>query len=748
MIAVLISAITFGSCNLTPDNNTDSNTTDHEHVYREWSLENKPTCDTIGERARYCDCGNKQTAPVPQLDHSYDEDQICLYCGKSKASNSNGSIDNETGSNNGAIDCSHDHTATIKGSSATCLQNGVSDFVICSDCGTVITPPVTIKVPHNYVNGVCVKCDTVCAHNETIVVEGYPSGCSSYGLSDGRICKICGFITEKQVYMPLQHDFEDGVCKKCNVSYPQSDTKITIRLYGNTNNGDLSSGLKKYCAGNETTGTVELDNLIVNRNLSASQFANVTYQYENNYTLGGSVEDISTLTKSGSDETPDVFMNFVYDMTYATLRGCFANLYSNTKKSTSIYGAGENHFAFTKDNYNSLPLDPFDPNSNQGYLIDYMQSLTFANELGEYDKMYCLASNYTLDAIRAMTVVPVNVEMLEGISLEASTGDLTGDGTFDIEDFYTLVWNYDWTYEALARLSKAVFRNDNTAIPGADIKDTLGFCAGKSSGLTASGIVYTTSVKIINKVQKEGKWTYEYPARNYDLVALSDALYDLFKNNTGVCTLDSADAKQLFAGAESDLDGIRNRFAKNKLLFGGVITVGSLEDSVYQQLNAPGKSGFGFVPVPLYKQTNTHTEKYNTHIYNLGRIAAISKTTTKFEQCSAFLNYQSTHSANILEKYCENELIASINANDAIKQNVKMLTYIRNHVSDCFDKTYEDVISDYQKVTDAQSSSKRWHGIFYSNGYMVDNMDQRYAEESPAKQEQLITILDQWARLK
>ena len=536
-----------------------------------------------------------------------------------------------------------------------------------------------------------------------------------------------------------------------NGIYPWNKTDLLVQLYENSNNDELSPQLKRYCAGQDTAGTGEIDNLVRKRNDAAYAHANVKvkYNYEVSFGWGAAITDIVTSGKSGSEKAPDIFANFAYDMTAAALRGAFANLNANTDKISTKYGNGENYFEFNKDGYVGINPDAyFDSNAGKGYFYDYMQSLAFVNENGEYDKMYCLASNYCVDAVRAFLVVPVNVEMLEGISLEASTGDLTNDGTFDIEDFYTLVWNYDWTYDNLATLSKAVFRNDNAAIPGADIKDTLGFCAGKSSGLTASGIVYTTSVKIINKVQKEGKWTYEYPTKNDDLVALSDALYDLFKNNTGVCTLDSADAKQLFAGAESDLDGIRNRFAKNKLLFGGVITVGSLEDSVYQQLNAPGKSGFGFVPVPLYKQTNTHTEKYNTHIYNLGRIAAISKTTTKFEQCSAFLNYQSTHSANILEKYCENELIASINANDAIKQNVKMLTYIRNHVSDCFDKTYEDVISDYQKVTDAQSSSKRWHGIFYSNGYMVDNMDKRYAEESPAKQEQLITVLGEWAKLK
>ena len=158
--------------------------------------------------------------------------------------------------------------------------------------------------------------------------------------------------------------------------------------------------------------------------------------------------------------------------------------------------------------------------------------------------------------------------------------------------------------------------------------------------------------------------------------------------------------------------------------------------------------GFGVVPVPLYKQNDAHTEQYQTLVHNLARVFAISVTTQKFEKCAAFLNYQSVNSKDIIEMYYNKNLVAAVDAGDAASENVKMLAYIRNHVRDCFDKTYEDVISNYQGVTDAQASSKRWHGILYSNGYMVQNMAQRYKEESVAKQTQLETVLAEWAKLK
>ena len=444
-------------------------------------------------------------------------------------------------------------------------------------------------------------------------------------------------------------------------------------------------------------------------------------------------------------------------MTSCALRGCFANLLANTSKTATTYGNGENYFAFTQDGYVGINPDAyFDSNAGQGYFYDYMQSLAFVNENGVYDKMYCLASNYCVDAVRSFLVMPVNINMLESITVEATTNPVTkenldanNDGTFDVEDFYDFVWEYGWTYDTLATLSKAVYSNTNEAIPGADINDTLGLCLGKSSGLTASGVVYTTSVKIIQKkTTADGKTTYAYPESNQGLVDLSDALYNLFKNNPGITSLDSETAKSSGLGnVKGDLDGIRVRFAEDKVLFGGIIAVGSLEDATYQAMNVSGKKGFGVVPVPLYKQDENRTEQYQTLVHNLARIFAISATTTEFEQCSAFLNYQSTNSKDIIDMYYNKNLVAAVDAGSAASHNVQMLNYIRNHVRDCFDKTYEDVISNYMGVTDENASTKRWHGIFYSNGYMVNNMARLYQEESPAKQESLNKVLSEWAKL-
>ena len=77
-----------------------------------------------------------------------------------------------------------------------------------------------------------------------------------------------------------------------------------------------------------------------------------------------------------------------------------------------------------------------------------------------------------------------------------------------------------------------------------------------------------------------------------------------------------------------------------------------------------------------------------------------------------------------------------------------MLNYIRNHVRDCFDKTYEDVISNYQSKNDSNAMANRWHSILYLNGYIVSNMDQMYAQYYSLKQGLLEDVLEEWAALQ
>ena len=520
-----------------------------------------------------------------------------------------------------------------------------------------------------------------------------------------------------------------------NSDYYWNNTQILVQLYENDNKGELSSGLKRYYAGEDESATADIDRYVDERNAAAEAATKVdaVYDYTTEFAWGGSFDDISTKTKSTSSSAPDVYSNFVYDLTSLALRGCFANLKGTTA------GQGNNYFRFNAADYNPSSDNYFDSSKSEGYFYEYMKSLSLANANGEYDKIYCLASDYCVDLVRAFLVMPVNVNMMESITLDEAyktgdTADLDGDGKFTIADFYAMVWNGDWTYDALAAYSALVAKDSGTEAGVWEMTDALGAAFGRSSGLTASGLLYTSSVKII----KNNNGSYSYGETNQDLVNFANELADLFTESIGVAAVTAAGGTEL-----GEIAAIRAKFAEgNSLLFGGIICVGSLEENEYQKLNE--QNGFGIVPVPVYQAG----DEYLTLVHNLARVVAIGQNTTEFEQCTAFLNYQSTNSAKILNAYYNDTLVAAVAEGGAGEQNVEMLEYIRNHVRDCFDKTYEDVISAYMLSNgDKDANYKRWHQIIYSNGYVVTNMATLYMDYSDEKQAELQTVLAAWAEL-
>ena len=533
-----------------------------------------------------------------------------------------------------------------------------------------------------------------------------------------------------------------------NGGYYWGTDEILIELYENDNSGELSSGLKRYYAGKDESVHAEIDGLVSERNKAATSVTGVSaqYSYKNQFAWGQSFSEIQRLVSSGDSSAPDVYCNFAYDLTSLALRGCFANLYSNEYDYLQSYGKGNNYFTFTEDGYDEYVKENssqyFDSSAGKGYFYDYMQSLSFVNSNGEYDKMYCLASNYCVDLVRAFLVIPVNVRMMNSISLADSTGDMDNDGDFDVEDFYKLVWEGGWTYEVLAQYCNAVFVDNGSVAGKADINDTLGAAFGRSSGLTSSGLLYTSSVKIINKVVENGKHSYAYPSTNGDLINFASALEKLFspeKSNYGAAGITSVTKGDVTSaglgnnGDQGELVGIRQQFANNKMLFGGIIAVGSLEEEVYQDMS-DNSDGFGIVPVPVYRAG----DEYLTLVHNIARIVAISASTTEFEQCTAFLDYQSTNSQQILDAYYKQELVARVATGLAGNQNKKMLTYIRNHVRDCFDKTYEDVISSYLKGNgDSNADKNRWHQLLQDNGYIYSGIGGDYESHYRTKNSEL-----------
>ena len=140
-------------------------------------------------------------------------------------------------------------------------------------------------------------------------------------------------------------------------------------------------------------------------------------------------------------------------------------------------------------------------------------------------------------------------------------------------------------------------------------------------------------------------------------------------------------------------------------------------------MNGVGGTGYGIVPVPLYRASYvedgvTKTDRYLTQIHNIGRIGAISYTTEKFAQCTAYLNYQSLNSTDILNEYYDYKLQYDV-VGTGVKGNVEMLKYIRYNVRSAFDKAFEDALGRFYSATDAEAMNEQWHTMIKAANYKL-----------------------------
>lgn len=518
---------------------------------------------------------------------------------------------------------------------------------------------------------------------------------------------------------------------KYDVTWKKEESTLKIKYSTASQASELISGCERYYAG-EGAYFAEIDDLIDDRNLYAETAAGVTVQYDqfkSNEGWSATAGLMVTEASAGTNVT-DIYYNFVYDISGAQLNGCFANIKSDN------YANG-NHFLFNKAGYVYESDNYFDSSVGGGYFYQYMQSLSLNN-----NKMYAVASDFCTDLVRAFLVVPVNVTLLETITPEKSW---TGDMKNDVSEFYNLVWRTEdkyaegWSYNVLAKYSAAIASPDNTSDHA--LAGTVGFAAGKTSGLVSSGLLYTAaSVTIIEEGKKaDGTKTPTYPATNSDLNNLVSTFNDNF-GKTGIVAVEAGSDFSAIGDneAKTELQAIRNRFAQGKVLFGGVVALGSLDEDVYQNMMVDGGKGFGVLPIPVYQSS----DDYLTLVHNLAKVVAIAKNTTKFSQCSAYIDYLSQESDDVLDSYY-NQYLVSKTGGKAAEANKNMLTYIRTHVKDAFAKTVEDAIGIW-KSNDADVTANKFHEIIARSGFELDDFTGTYAGIVGKKQDYLNEAVTAW----
>jgi hypothetical protein len=522
---------------------------------------------------------------------------------------------------------------------------------------------------------------------------------------------------------------QNGSCDVClyimnRFVFPWSSGTLTFEMTDHSNGQELPSGCKNWMAG-ESTGTASMtETAVKERNAEAYATTKLTVEYkylpDNDPNYSWSKNYTRIYEDKAKGIYSDMYCNFVYDLIGASLQGCFANL------KTLNYS---NYFEFAgDDDYGTTIGD------STGYMYEYMTSLSIDEK-----KMYLLASDYFIDLIRAYYCVPVNIAMLNDLAAD----DILGLGRANtVTDFAQAVEDGKWTYDLLMQYC-AKFQNSSVN------SDKKGFAIAQHS-LSSAGLLYTSSVRLFTDERKVPgnsfvangtNSPYSYADTNDTLYAFAEALEELV-TSAGVVRFTKSDN----TGLGSNLLYIREQFTNHRVLFGGVILLGSLEYQNYQEMKTGDGEGFLVVPVPLYTEYNEATnDVYSTQVHNVGRIGAISVLTEKFTECSAFLNYQSVRSRNVRDTYYNYELLYSVVGGDSpeiLEANQKMLDLLRESVITGFDKAYEDssaLFNPDETVTTLDGPTKfinlKWHDIMDQGSYLRANTIRTYYEQLKAAKE-------------
>ncbi len=516
---------------------------------------------------------------------------------------------------------------------------------------------------------------------------------------------------------------QNGSCDVCQYImnrfvFPWTSGTLTFEMTDHSNGQELPSGCKNWMAG-ETTGTASMtEQAVKERNTDAYATTKLTVQYkylpDNDPNYSWSKNYTRIYEDKAKGIYSDMYCNFVYDLIGASLQGCFANL------KTLNY---QNYFEFAgDDDYGTTIGD------STGYMYEYMTSLSI-----DETKMYLLASDYFIDLIRAYYCVPVNIAMLNDLAAD----DVLGLGRANtVTDFAKAVKDGKWTYDLLMQYC-AKFQDSSVN------SDKKGFAIAQHS-LSSAGLLYTSSVRLFTDERKlpgnsfvatGDNSPYSYADTNDTLYAFAEALEELV-TSSGVVRFTKNDT----TGLGSNLLYIREQFTNHRVLFGGVILLGSLEYQNYQEMKTGDGEGFLVVPVPLYNEYNEATNDiYSTQVHNVGRIGAISVLTEKFTECSAFLNYQSVRSRNVRDTYYNYELLYSVvggDSEDILQANKDMLELLRASVITGFDKAYEDssaLFNPDELVTTLDGQTKfinlKWHDIMDQGSYLRSNTIRTYYEQ-------------------
>jgi hypothetical protein len=388
---------------------------------------------------------------------------------------------------------------------------------------------------------------------------------------------------------------------------------LTIQVSTATDN-ELASGGRKYMEGPDvqiavdsgSTGTEKVQNEVYLRNQAAMSDLNVTLKYVYSTEEWGSVKSSIVEKETAGTNCPDMYCDMMYDMVAASLENNPTKVFANILKLTTTNVAGLSDWR--GDGY-------FNISSSAGYYTDLMSDMALSE-----DKMYLIASDYYLDVLRAMFVMPFNLQMyVDRVNADDTTG----------EDLYQLALDGDWTWDELMKMSN-VYSGSGTATINSDNL----LMALSVGGLSATGLIYSTAfTNYTTGTDSNGRTTYTLNSSSSIIDQIFQKTYQLVSTSGVVCVT---------GGDTQSVIDAKEKFTKEGALFAGPSMLGVIEEDDFQSMTK-----LSILPVP---KLNASSE-YNTAINSRARVGAISYSSQNKVAMSAFIQYQTENSEDVKNEY-------------------------------------------------------------------------------------------------
>lgn len=406
---------------------------------------------------------------------------------------------------------------------------------------------------------------------------------------------------------------------------------LTIQLSNDTADPELPADVA-YIQGpdkiSETTGVDKVKNLVKERNRNVESKKNgINVKIDYKYTLVEGYSDrwshvssvIAQAERNYSNSNKaDLYIDLMYDMLGAACeKAVFDNILKYTKTDSGVAGWVGGYF---------------DIESYNGYNTALMSDMTLTE-----DRQVLIASDYFLDVLRAMLVLPFNLSMYT----EYATDDA------DAAKLYQMVLDGKWTWDQLLSYNGVA-----SSAGSATIDDSRILMAIANGGMMASGFLYSTDYTI-----------YKQDGDKYTLKTTCSELQQLFSK---AGTLSGVRGIVMLPGESAAVGESNRKFTSGESLFATVNMLGILETADFQGM---AQGSLSILPIPKLNENR----EYSTLTNSRARVGALSYHSTNQAAMSAYIQLSTEESGTVKNTYFDDAILGKYLAGSGASNILNMI---------------------------------------------------------------------------